>query len=77
MQVNQQVQGTYCGTKFSGVIASMRRLTVKTDDCFEFAVKLPAPLTVYGHERDTLLVHAKFYGTPSSYTKHTDSMVPA
>lgn len=77
MQTNQQVQGTYCGAKFSGVIAGMRRLTVKTDGCFEFIVKLTRPLTVYGHERDTLCVHAKFDGTPSSYTKFTDALEAA
>lgn len=77
MQTNQQVTGTYCGAKFSGVIAEMRRLTVRTDGCFEFTVALDQPLTVYGHTRDTLVVHAKFDGTPSSYTKHTDSMEAA
>lgn len=77
MQTNQQVTGTYCGAKFSGVIAEMRRLTVRTDGCFEFIVKLAQPLTVYGHTRDTLLINAKFDGTPSSYTKYTDSMVAA
>lgn len=77
MQANQQVTGTYCGAKFSGVIAEMRRLTVHTDGCFEFMVKLSHPLTVYGHTRDTLCINAKFDGSPSSYTKHTDSMVAA
>ena len=77
MQTNQQVHGTYCGAKFSGVIAEMRRLTVKTDGCFEYMVKLSQPLTVYGHERETLCVYAKFDGTPSSYTKHTDSLEAA
>ena len=74
MQTNQQVIGTYCGAKFSGVIAEMRCLTVNTDGCFEYMVKLDQPLTVYGHERDMLCIHAKFDGSPSSYTKHTDSL---
>jgi hypothetical protein len=74
MQINQQVTGTYCGTKFDGVISAMRLLTVKTDGCFEFIVKLAQPVTVYGQERDTLCINAKFDGTPSSYTKFTDSL---
>lgn len=77
MQVNQKVQGEYCGFKFEGVITEMRRLTVKTDNCFEFVVQLPAPVTIYGHERDVLLVNTKFDGSPSSYTKYSDSMIPA
>lgn len=77
MQTNQQVQGTYCGVKFAGVIAEMRRLTVRTDGCFEYMVKLAEPLTVYGEARSTLCVHAKFDGTPSSYTKFTDALEAA
>jgi hypothetical protein len=77
MQTNQQVTGTYCGAKFSGTIAAMRALTVRTDGCFEFMVTLAEPLTVYGHTRDTLCINAKFDGSPSSYTKFTDSMVAA
>jgi hypothetical protein len=77
MQTNQQVTGTYCGAKFSGVIAEMRRLTVRTDGCFEFMVKLAQPLTVYGHTRDTLCMHAKFDGQPSSYTKFSDALEAA
>jgi len=74
MQTNQQVQGTYYGVRFAGVISEMRRLTVKTDGCFEYMIKLSKPLIVYGEYRTTLCVHAKFDGTPSSYTKFTDSM---
>lgn len=74
MNTNQQVTGTYCGATFSGVITEMRRLTVRTDGCFEFIVALDQPLTVYGHTRDTLLINAKFDGTPSSYTKFTDEL---
>ena len=77
MQTTQQVTGTYCGAKFSGTISEMRRLTVRTDGCFEFMVKLSEPLTVYGETRDMLCIYAKFDGTPSSYTKHLDQMVPA
>ena len=77
MQTNQQVSGTYCGAAFSGVITEMRRLTVKTDGCFEYMVKLAQPVTVFGLERDSLCIHAKFDGTPSSYTKHADSMEAA
>ena len=44
MKTNQQVSGTYCGQEFSGSIAEMRRLTVKTDGCFEYMVVLDKPL---------------------------------
>ena len=77
MNTNQQVTGSYCGHKFSGVIQSMRALTVPTDGAFEFFVKLPQPIVVYGAKRDVLVLHTKFDGSPSSYTKHTDSMVAA
>jgi hypothetical protein len=77
MQVNQQVSGNYHGIKFSGAIAEMRALTVRTDGCFEFMVKLAQPLTVYGTERDRLCIYAKFDGTPSSYTKFTDELAAA
>ena len=77
MQTNQQVSGTYCGAAFSGVITEMRRLTVKTDGCFEYMVKLAQPVTVFGLERYSLCIHAKFDGTPSSYTKFTDSLEAA
>jgi hypothetical protein len=75
MQTNQQVRGTYCGGhKFSGQIIEMRRLTVKTDGCFEYTVKLDQPITVHGEARDILMVCAKFDGTPSSYTKFSDAL---
>ena len=77
MQTNQQVSGTYCGAEFLGVITEMRRLTVKTDGCFEYMVKLAYPVVVYGHERNSLCVYAKFDGTPSSYTKFADSLEAA
>ena len=74
MQTNQQVTGSYCGAEFSGKILEMRRLTVKTDDCFEYTIQLDKPLTVYGYERDVLLMNAKFSGEPSSYTGFSDSL---
>jgi len=77
MNVNQQVSGNYHGQQFSGVIAEMRALTVKTDGCFEYMVALAQPLTVYGTERTRLCLCAKFDGTPSSYTNHTDALVAA
>lgn len=78
MKTNQQVVGTYCGGhKFSGTIVAMRAVTVKTDGAFEFTVKLDRPMKVYGWERDTLCMHAKFDGTPSSYSGFKDAMVPA
>jgi hypothetical protein len=72
MQVNQPVTGNYMGQEFSGVIAEMRALTVKTDGCFEYMVSLSEPVTVFGTERDSLCVYAKFDGTPSSYTRYSD-----
>jgi hypothetical protein len=77
MQTNQQVTGRYCGAEFSGKIVEMRLLTVKTDGCFEYTVQLDKPLTVYGQERDVLLVNAKFDGSPSSYTKYSDMLEAA
>ena len=77
MQVGQQVRGEYMGQVFSGVIASQRMLTVKTDGAFERFVTLDKPVTVFGTERDTLVVYTQFDGSPSSYTKHTDRLVSA
>lgn len=76
MKTNQQVTGTYCGGhQFSGTIVQMRAITVPTDGAFEFSVKLDKPMTVYGWERDTLCMHTKFDGSPSSYSRFQDSMV--
>ena len=77
MQVHQQVSGCYMGVHFSGVITDKRSITVKTDGCCEFTVKLSKPITVYGFERDSLCVHAKFDGTPSSYSRFDSWMVAA
>jgi hypothetical protein len=75
MQVGQQVQGIYCGDfQFCGVITEMRRLTVKTDGCFEYVVALAKPMTVFGVERSELLINAKFDGAASSYTRFSDYM---
>lgn len=77
MQVNQQVSGSYMGNAFSGVITGKRSITVKTDGCCEFMVQLAAPMTIFGTERDSICVHAKFDGTPSSYSKFDSWMVAA
>lgn len=78
MHTTQQVNGTYCGDhKFSGTIIAMRAITVPTDGAFEFVVKLDKPMTVYGWERDTLCMSAKFDGTPSSYSKFQDALEAA
>jgi hypothetical protein len=74
MHVNQQVSGNYMGVQFDGVITEMRSLTVKTDGCCEYMVKLTKPVSVFGQEREKLCVYAKFDGTPSSYTKHSDEL---
>ena len=74
MNVNQQVKGQYHGHEFSGVITQMRPLTVKTDGCFEYVIKLDNSITVYGHQRDVLCLYAKFDGSASSYTKYSQSM---
>lgn len=76
MQTSQQVSGLYLGSiPFRGVITEMRRLTVKTDCCFEYMIDLLEPVTVYGEQRSNLVVFAQFDGAPSSYTKFTDSLV--
>lgn len=77
MEATQQVRGTYMGNEFNGVITAMRRLTVKTDGCFEYMIKLAQPVTVFGTERDSLCLYAGFDGEPSSYTKYTDRLVAA
>lgn len=77
MQTNQQVIGSYMGTPFAGVITEKRSITVKTDGCCEFMVTLTKPVTVYGLERYSLCVHAKFDGTPSSYSRFDSWMVAA
>ena len=77
MNTNQQVTGNYYGAPFSGVITSKRMLTVKTDGCFEFSVNLEKPITVFSQERDSILVYAKFDGSPSSYTKFRDELKAA
>jgi hypothetical protein len=77
MTRNQQITGNYMGAKFSGVITEMRALTVKTDGCFEYTIQLDAPVIVFGTERSSLCLYAKFDGTPSSYTHHADGFVAA
>lgn len=77
MQVNQNVSGIYMGTPFAGVITEKRSITVKTDGCCEFMVQLATPLTIFGLERDRLCVHAKFDGTPSSYSRFDSWLVAA
>lgn len=63
------------GTKFEGVITDKRSITVKTDGCCVFMVNLSKPVTVHGLERDSLCVHARFDGTPSSYSRFDSWMV--
>lgn len=75
MNVGAKVTGKYMGEiEFHGVVVSSRPLTVKTDGCLEHFVKLDEPVTVYGKERDTLVMNTLFDGSPSSYTKHTCAM---
>lgn len=78
MQVKQQIRGLYLGNiPFRGVITEMRPLTVRTDGCFVYFVALSEPVTVFGEQRDSLVVNAKFDGSPSSYTRYTDSISAA
>ena len=72
MQAGQAVAGNYMGVNFTGVINVMRLLSVKTDGCFEFDVQLDAPIEVFGEKRTKILSFAKFDGSPSSYTNHTE-----
>ena len=60
------------GVAFAGTIDAMRALTVTTDGCFEYSISLDEPIVVFGTKRDHVLMYAKFDGTPSSYTRHTD-----
>jgi len=77
MNTAQQVTGKYMGHTFSGVIKSSRAITVKTDGCFEFVVALDQPITIFGTERNSLCVHTKFDGQPSTYSRGEISMVAA
>jgi hypothetical protein len=77
MQVNQQVTGSYMGHQFAGIVQTRRPITVKTDGAVEFAVVLSQPITVFGLIRDEILVCAKWDGTPSSYTRYSDSIEAA
>lgn len=77
MQARTNVTGSYMGHKFSGVITESRSLTVKTDGCVEHMIDLHAPITVFGLERTQLCVYCRWDGTPSSYTKFTDSIALA
>lgn len=75
INVGQQVAGNYCGEhQFSGEVIERRAVTVPTDGCFLFTVKLDNAITVYGEARDTLTVSAKINGDSSSYVRHSDSM---
>lgn len=70
-----KVTGKYMGEiAFSGIVIDRRSLTVKTDAAVEFTIKLDTPVTVFGLERDHLLMVTRFDGSPSSYTKFTDSL---
>ena len=77
MQVGQQVKGSYMGHQFAGVIESQRPLSVPTDGAFERFVKLTAPIVVFGLERSTLVMFTKYDGSPSSYTRYSESMEAA
>jgi hypothetical protein len=78
MQVNQQVSGMYLGEiPFTGTIVESRALTVRTDGCMEFTVRLDKPVTAYGLQREVILMNTKFDGSPSSYTRHTCRMQAA
>jgi hypothetical protein len=77
-QVGQQVTGKYLGKiAFSGKLVDRRSLTVKTDGAVEYSVELDQPIVVFGTERNHVLMVAKWDGTPSSYTKFTDSLAAA
>lgn len=73
MNAGQQIVGAYMGNiAISGKITEMRALTVRTDGCFEYMIDLDQPIMVFGEHRKNCIIHAKFDGQPSSYTKHTD-----
>ena len=74
MQVNQKVQGSYCGHSFVGVIEEKRPVYVPTDGAFLHYVRLDEPMTIFGEARDVLCLYTKHDGSPSSYTKFSDWM---
>jgi hypothetical protein len=73
MNKGQKIVGAYMGgIAISGTITDMRRLSVKTDDCFEYMIDLDSPIVVFGERRNRCIINAKFDGSSSSYTRHTD-----
>lgn len=74
LRVGDQVEGVYVGHAFRGRVEAARALTVKTDGAIEFLVSLAEPVEILGLKRDRILVMAKADGSPSSYTRHTDSL---
>ena len=76
LQLNQRVHGVYCGLPIVGVICVRRPLTVRTDGAIEYDVKLDQPIEVYSLTRDRVYVYARHDGSSSSYTKHSDWLMP-
>lgn len=77
MQKGQKITGSYMGEmQISGFVTEMRPIYVKTDGCFEYMIDLDYPIVVFGESRTKCVIHAKFDGSPSSYTKFTDWIKP-
>ena len=51
------VHGTYCGVLYSGIVREQRQHTMN-HKIMVFSVDLDFPITVFGMERDSLLVNA-------------------
>lgn len=77
MDVGQKVTGNYLGFQFDGVVSERRFLTVPTDGCVLHIITLETPMNIFGLERDELVVHTLYDGSPSSYTRYSDWMKPA
>ena len=74
----KKVNGVYMGeVPFSGTIRDYRAITVKTDGAFEVCVDLDLPVEAFGRVTDTLLLHTRFDGSPSSYAKFQDELYAA
>jgi hypothetical protein len=66
MNTGTKIIGTYVGFSIKGTITESRAIT-NHPDCIEHHVALDAPVTVFGQDRDHVLVMTKWDGTPSNY----------
>ena len=62
LAAGQHIRGTYYGMPYSGVVTSLRPHTMN-HAVLMLDVKLDAPISVFGLERDSMIVHASDRGS--------------